>query len=203
MEKEYLSVSEYSKIKGVSYQATYKKLNGTLKPYVEVVNGRKMLKKSILNDPFLTPTSTLILNVNERSLNEFERSEPQVSQRRDVGSPSASTQTEIERINRRNEEIIDDLRQQIKDKDIQIAEMSSKIANLFETHQRLVENNQTLQLRYQMLIEEKENKKDINLNAETVEDNVDEVEEVDNSGAPTPEENKPEKKGFFQRLFGL
>ena len=81
--------------------------------------------------------------------------------------------------------------------------MSSKIANLFETHQRLVENNQTLQLRYQMLIEEKENKKDVNLNAETVEDNVDEVEEVDNSGAPTPEENKPEKKGFFQRLFGL
>ena len=187
----------------MSYQATYKKLNGTLKPYVEVVNGRKVLKKSILNDAFLTPTSTLNLNVNERSLNDFERSEPQGSQRRNVGSPSASTQTEIERINRRNEEIIDDLRQQIKDKDIQIAEMSSKIANLFETHQRLVENNQTLQLRYQMLIEEKENKKDINLNAETVEDNVDEVEEVDNSGAPTPEENKPEKKGFFQRLFGL
>lgn len=203
MKNEYLTISEYSKIMGVSYQATYKKLNGTLKPYVEVVNGRKVLKKSILDEPFLTPTSTVKLNENERVLNEFERSKTQGSQRRDVGSPSASTQTEIERINRRNEEIIDDLRQQIKDKDIQIAEMSSKIANLFETHQRLVENNQTLQLRYQMLIEEKENKKDINLNAETVEDNVDEVEEVDNSGAPTPEENKPEKKGFFQRLFGL
>ena len=202
MENEYLTISEYSKIMGVSYQATYKKLNGTLKPYVEVVNGRKVLKKSILNDAFLTPTSTLNLNANERSLNDFERSETQGSQRRDVGSPSASTQTEIERINRRNEEIIDDLRQQIKDKDIQIAEMSSKIANLFETHQRLVENNQTLQLRYQMLIEEKENKKDINLNAETVEESVDDAE-VDNSGAPTPEENKPEKKGFFQRLFGL
>ena len=202
MKNEYLTISEYSKIMGVSYQATYKKLNGTLKPYVEVVNGRKVLKKSILDDAFLTPTSTLNLNVNERSLNDFERSEPQGSQRRDVGSPSASTQTEIERINRRNEEIIDDLRQQIKDKDIQIAEMSSKIANLFETHQRLVENNQTLQLRYQMLIEEKENKKDVNLNAETVEESVDDAE-VDNSGAPTPEENKPEKKGFFQRLFGL
>ena len=202
MENEYLTISEYSKIMGVSYQATYKKLNGTLKPYVEVVNGRKVLKKSILNDAFLTPTSTLNLNANERSLNDFERSETQGSQRRDVGSPSASTQTEIERINRRNEEIIDDLRQQIKDKDIQIAEMSSKIANLSETHQRLVENNQTLQLRYQMLIEEKENKKDINLNAETVEESVDDAE-VDNSGAPTPEENKPEKKGFFQRLFGL
>ena len=203
MEKEYLSISEYSKIKGVSYQATYKKLNGTLKPYVEVVNGRKVLKKSILDEPFLTPTSTLNLNVNERSLNDFERSETQGSQRANVVSASASTQTEIERINRRNEEIIDDLRQQIKDKDIQIAEMSSKIANLFETHQRLVENNQTLQLRYQMLIEEKENKKDININAETVEDNVDEHAEADNSGAHTPEENKPEKKGFFQRLFGL
>ena len=81
--------------------------------------------------------------------------------------------------------------------------MNNKLANLFETHQRLVENNQTLLLRYQLLLEDKENKKDINLNAETVEDNVDEVEEEDNSGAPTPEENKPEKKGFFQRLFGL
>jgi len=202
MEKEYLTISEYSKIKGVSYQATYKKLNGTLKPYVEVVNGRKVLKKSILDDAFLTPTSTLKMNVNERSLNEFERSETQGSPRADIDGASSSTRAEIERINRRNEEIIDDLRQQIKDKDIQIAEMSSKIANLFETHQRLVENNQTLQLRYQMLIEEKENKKDINLNAETVEESVDDAE-VDNSGAHSPEDNKPEKKGFFQRLFGL
>ena len=141
MEKEYLSISEYSKIKGVSYQATYKKLNGTLKPYVEIVNGRKMLKKSVLDDFFLTPTSTLNLNVNERSLNDFERSETQGSQRANVVSASASTQTEIERINRRNEEIIDDLRQQIKDKDIQIAEMSSKIANLFE---RLLQNKNNI-----------------------------------------------------------
>ena len=203
MEKEYLTISEYSKIKGVSYQATYKKLNGTLKPYVEVVNGRKVLKKSILDEPFLTPTSTVKFNENERVVKDFERSETQGSPRRDIGSASSYTQTEIERINRRNEEIIDDLRAQIKSKDEQLIEMNNKLANLFETHQRLVENNQTLLLRYQLLLEEKENKNDINLNAETVEDNVDEVEEVGSEGAHPTEENKPEKKGFFQRLFGL
>ena len=196
MENEYLTISEYSKIMGVSYQATYKKLNGTLKPYVEVVNGRKVLKKSILDEPFLTPTSTVKLNENERVLNEFERSEPQGSQRRDVGVASSSAHAEIERINRRNEEIIDDLRQQIKDKDIQIAEMSSKIANLFETHQRLVENNQTLQLRYQLLLEERENKQDI-----TAETEIDETINADD--APAPDESKREKKNIFRRLFNI
>lgn len=50
IKKEYISVSEYAKIKGVSKQAVYKQLNNKLKPFVEMVDGKKCLKIKVLEE---------------------------------------------------------------------------------------------------------------------------------------------------------
>ena len=198
MEKDYLSISEYSKLKGVTYQAVYKKLNGIFEPFVVVVNGHKMLKKSILEENFFNKSSTDNFNKIELSSTKSLTDEEESLTVEKNSSTSASAQAEIERINRRNEEIIDDLRAQLKDKDAQIKEMNDKIISLFETNQRLLENNQSLQLNYQMLL---------GATADATKEviNADENEEsapVENDIINQPEE-KQTKKGFWQRLFNL
>lgn len=45
---ELLTVQEFAKRAGVSVQAVYKRLNNSLNPYVQLVEGRKMLKTSAL-----------------------------------------------------------------------------------------------------------------------------------------------------------
>ena len=198
MEKDYLSISEYSKLKGVSYQAVYKKLNGKLEPFVVVVNGHKVLKKSILDEDFFNKSLTKNFNEVQHFSTESSTVEEESSTVEKKGSASSSTHDEILRINRRNEDLIDDLRAQLKDKDAQIKEMNDKIISLFETNQRLLENNQSLQLNYQMLL---------GATSDTTKEvvNADETEE----GAPVETDiiNQPEepqtKKGFWQRLFNL
>jgi len=44
MNEDFLSVSEFSKRLNISVQAVYKQLNGRLKPYLTIVNGKKMLQ---------------------------------------------------------------------------------------------------------------------------------------------------------------
>lgn len=43
MEKEYLSIKDFAAAVGVSQQAIYKQLNNKLKPYLKVVENKKML----------------------------------------------------------------------------------------------------------------------------------------------------------------
>ena len=47
---EYISVSQYAKIKGISPQAVYKKLNNELKPFVKLVNRKKSINIAALSD---------------------------------------------------------------------------------------------------------------------------------------------------------
>lgn len=49
MEKQWLSITEVAKEMNVSYQAVYKRLNTTFKPYVKKVKGRLMLSAEILD----------------------------------------------------------------------------------------------------------------------------------------------------------
>lgn len=49
MEKEYLSIKEFAVAVGISQQAVYKQLNNKLKPYLKVVDNKKMLEKSALS----------------------------------------------------------------------------------------------------------------------------------------------------------
>ena len=191
--EEYLTIKEYAVLQGISVQAVYKKLNGTLQPFVETVEGRKVLRREVLEKTFSTKPSTLKLNVKQPfSTEDLTSSENDSSPCTDNNGPSASTQAEIMRINKRNEELIDDLRAQIKEKDAQIKEMNDKVISLFETNQRLMENNQQLQLNYQMLLGEPKEKQYV---------------DVDEPGARVEEEPEkepeepPKKKGFLNWLF--
>lgn len=49
MEKEYLSIKEFAAAVGVSQQAIYKQLNNKLKPYLKLVDNKKMLEKTALS----------------------------------------------------------------------------------------------------------------------------------------------------------
>ena len=45
-QKEYLTIKEFADAAGVSKQAVYQRLTGTLKPYVSIKDGVKYLKRS-------------------------------------------------------------------------------------------------------------------------------------------------------------
>ena len=189
MDKEYLTIKEYAEIKGVSVQSVYKRLNGSLNPFLSTVEGRKVLNRKALGETFKPFKPLNSFNVESEGLKSpKEGNEPH--KEKEIASSSAHA--EIERINRRNEEIIDELRQQIKEKDSQLKEMSDKLFSLFETNQRLLENNQSLQLNYQMLLTGKEN---VVVNGEENEQGARAYEEEDKPEEP------PKKKGLLNWLF--
>ena len=47
---EHITVAEYAKIKGVSVQSVYKQLNNRLKPYLIIVDNKKCLKSTVLEE---------------------------------------------------------------------------------------------------------------------------------------------------------
>lgn len=49
---ELLTVQEFAEKAGVSVQAVYKRLNNSLNPYIQLVDGRKMLKSSALYEVY-------------------------------------------------------------------------------------------------------------------------------------------------------
>lgn len=187
MEKEFYTVKEYAEIKGISVQAVYKKLNGTLKPFVEVVEGRKVLKREVLEEAPSTNSTNVKFNVEQPFSTE--------------GLTSSSLDAEILRINRRNEELIDDLRAQLKEKDAQIKEMNEKVVSLFETNQRLLENNQSLQLNYQMLLGNGTDKAQEVVNIDAEEEGAQIQDEEVEEKPIEQEEEQPEKKSFLYWLF--
>ena len=175
MEKDFLTVKEYAEIKGCSTQYVYRILQTKLQPYVVVVEGKKCIKKEALdegetNQPTNTTTQT------NRVANKG------------VLPSSLSTFEEMKRINERNEKLIDDLRAQVKEKDLQLSQLNDKVISLFETNQRLMENNQQLQLNYQLLLGDGK---------------VKPYEEVEVEGASAEEtiETDRKRKGFFSRFF--
>ena len=60
-EKEYISISDYAALKGISKQAVYKQLNNRLKDFLIVVESKKYIKITALNE------------VEQSRLNEVEQ----------------------------------------------------------------------------------------------------------------------------------
>lgn len=186
MEKDYLTVKEYATLKGCSTQYVYKLLQTKLNDFVVVVNGKKCLKISVLDEGFESVATKVANQVDNQVANKIDN------------SSASEIEIELKRINDRNEHIIDELREQIKEKDLQLKQMNEKIVSLFETNQRLLENNQSLQLNYQMLLGNTSNQ---------INDTI--VEEEDKQGAQAQNETiieteiKENKKGFWKRLFNI
>lgn len=175
MEKDFLTVKEYAEIKNCSTQYVYRILQTKLQPYVVMVEGRKCLKIDVLD-----------IEETNQPTNETNQTNKVSSGK--VATSSLSDYAEMKRINERNESIIDDLRAQLKEKDAQIKEQSEHIVELSSKIAELFNNNQQLQLNYQLLLGDGK---------------INQYEEVNVESANAEEvvEEKPKKKGFFSRFF--
>lgn len=177
MNKDYLTVKEYAEKCSCSTQYVYKLLQTKLQPFVVLVDGKKCIDIKALEEFPKTDATNQPTNFATEVANS---------------SASSENAEELKRINKRNEDIIDDLRAQLKEKDNQIKKQNDHIVELSNKMAELFENNQKLQLNYQLLLGDPKEK-----------DN--EIIEVDTESAPAREEIKEEplKKGFFKRLFRL
>lgn len=186
MNKEYLTVKEYAEIKGCSTQYVYKLLQTKLQPFVELVEGRKVLKIEVLEDS----VANQVANKSTKVANSFA-----TELQTENNTPSSSdkiNEEELLKDKRRNEELIDDLRAQIKEKDEQIKNQSEHIIELSNRITELFDNNQKLQLNYQYLLGNgtEQNNEEVN-----IKENVE--------GARPYEEVKKEstRKGLLKRLL--
>ena len=72
---EYITVRQYSAAANISAQAVYQRLDKDLKPYVKIINGRKMLSAEVLKN--LDATCQEVNQVVDKHLTSEENTETQ------------------------------------------------------------------------------------------------------------------------------
>lgn len=125
--KEYLTVAEFAAAAGVSKQAVYQRLKGTLKPFVKVEQGQKVIDISALN--FISENSDS-KGFNSRLNNGVE------------STPHRDTADQ-------NDYLLQSLMEQLKEKDRQLAEKDKQISQLL----KLNDQQQQLTLQAQNLLD--------------------------------------------------
>lgn len=125
--KEYLTVAEFAAAAGVSKQAVYQRLKGTLKPFVKVEQGQKVIDISALN--FISENSDS--KGFDSRLNNGVESTPH----RDTAD--------------QNDYLLQSLMEQLKEKDRQLAEKDKQISQLL----KLNDQQQQLTLQAQNLLD--------------------------------------------------
>lgn len=153
--KEYLSISDYAKARGVSVAAVYKRLDGTLKKYVKEIDGQKFLSVEVLAAEGIKPVEYPLntgLNTQEA------QGTPEAEEAQHApGSPGTTPPGILEalealtrqlsekdkQISRLQEEAAE-LRQEAAAKDKFIQEQASRLTLLLEQSQELQRNNQVL-----------------------------------------------------------
>lgn len=174
---EYITVAEYARIRGVSTAAVYKRLDGSLKPWVTVINGKKRLLKSVLEDEV------------ENTSNEDNKFQTKIDDVVDNGLIDA-LRGEMERLRAENEA----QRQAIQEKDRQLAEYATRFADLAQQAQALVAQAQQLHALDKPRLTE----------AETPQDAQEQTGEPDDReydhGADQPPQTG--KRGLWARIFG-
>jgi hypothetical protein len=141
-DSQYITIAEYARQRNVSVSAVYKRLGGTLQPFVKEINGKKYLSVEALNDGFQP-------GENEKNPDSTR------------GTPSTVTATE----QKPSAAVLDALLNQLAEKDKQIARLqdeltqerknsaekdafirtqASKLTLLLEQSQELNRNNQVL-----------------------------------------------------------
>lgn len=142
-EKKYISVAEFAKIKKVSPQAVYKRLNNTLKQYVVKVEGRTMLDVEALSFGDFQPT------VKQQN-HSFQ---PQ------KGFNNSTVEAENHQLKERVSEllgVVDELKKEldgaratIARKDEQLEQLTARLLSITENQQELLRNSQILQAQAQ------------------------------------------------------
>lgn len=179
MENELLTIKQVAELVNTSYQNIYQRLNSSLKDYLVIVNGRKMVKPSILSE--------FNISTNEEDIKDEIKSENK-SILNDNSIPLH--QSNEEELN----ELIKELRAEIKkkdeiiiSKDEQLQKQTEQIIDLSNRVVELFENSQKLQIQTSYLLSE--NNSDRNdLHTLRPSDEI-------------IEERPPKKKGFLSRFF--
>lgn len=134
MDKQYLSILEYAKIKGITPQAVYKQLNNKLKDFLIEVESKKYIKIEALSESELKEVEQQLNNEFNNSCQEF------------------------------NNQIQPFLERQIEEKDKQIERLFQQIAEKdkqIESLQNLLNQSQQLQAIEKQLLLENQKKKGI------------------------------------------
>lgn len=105
MNKELLSIKDFSELAGISKQAVYSQLDSRLKPFLVQVDGKKMLKKEALEKFYSTKSQS--------SFNQVEQENSTVSDEQKQTNLSA--------------ELIEILKEEIKKKDQQIERLQLQL----------------------------------------------------------------------------
>lgn len=176
-EKEY-TIKEFAELRGVSQQAIYKQLSGKLLPFVVVRDGQKYISGEFFRQE--TPTT-------EHSTNSTEDSTKFNNHSTEVEQP-----VERDTDGENYREMLDILREQLREKDNQISTLHNQVEQLFnqlkekdehaERLTKLLENAQKIEMG-RLLMEAKSEE-------ETAEPQTD----------IKPEEPK-KRPGIFTRIF--
>lgn len=200
MNEDFISISDYAKLRNVSPAAVYKRLDGTLKPYVKIIGNKKYISRKALEIDGYKPVE----NGYQQGLKEVET---EAAQDKEPAEAAAQADTALlkalealqnqlsekdKQIERLQNEAVE-LRQAAAEKDKFIQEQSNRLSLLLEQSQELQRNNQILLGAAQGVkarSQEKEETQEPATAAEAPEVNAD-----------TPGEQK-KKKSFFYWLFG-
>jgi hypothetical protein len=167
MSKDKISIAEYAELRGVSLQAVYKRLNGSLNPYLIEENGKKYLDIRVLDDEELNEVSTEVEN------NSTEVKQPL----NNPIQPDILTEQIAEK-----DKVIQSLLHQI---DI-LQEQNGKLTDLLQNTQLLMAQQQHLLLNAST--------NPVNVEENTPSPDID-TDDTEPDTAETPKEEK--KKGFF------
>lgn len=200
MNEDFISISDYAKLRHVSPAAVYKRLDGTLKPYVKIIGNKKYISRKALEIDGYKPVE----NGYQQGLKEVET---EAAQDKEPAEAAAQADTALlkamealqnqlsekdKQIERLQNEAVE-LRQAAAEKDKFIQEQSNRLSLLLEQSQELQRNNQIL-LGAAQGVKAKSQEKD-----ETQEPA--QAAEAPEVNADTPGEQK-KKKSFFNWLFG-
>lgn len=180
-----VTVKEFAKMAEVSEQSVYKRLTTSLKPYLTIVDNRKMIDISALSEIYHKDIMQPLNNFDSTRLNNFET--------------ASESQIQVEILQKQIEDLKQDkekLYEELETKNEQIKSLSDTVSNIT----RQLENSQAQLLREQELLY-------LQMGGEppVEETPADEAEIVTEEAEDLPKEEpqqteQPKKRGLFSWL---
>lgn len=122
MNKKYITIKEFSKAAGISTQAVYKQVDNRLKPYLKMVDGKKM--------------------INVDALKLYKEEKPQEHEENSNSTSCATSCSTIAQPQKVEQQIIDLLKDELDKKNKQIEKLQEQL----DKAQTLISQEQQLRL---------------------------------------------------------
>jgi len=178
--KEYLTIAEAAEAANVTKQAIYKRLDSTLQPFVQVIEGKRYIHKSALK-LISTPTVKVELTSKKNNVEVTPTSDVLAAMNRTIHLLESHVKT---------------LEVQLNTKDKQIDDLNNRLEQALTS----TSNGQylLLQANKDLLQAAKEEKNFVDSEAREEPDHK--PEDIQPGAEPEPKQEK--RKGFFGRFFG-